>query len=347
MKITSLILSFILTSSLFSQTYELPVSWKLITHDSIQFAEPDYDDEHWSTVSVPGQWETQGFANYDGYAWYRVSFTLPAKALKEELYLLLGKIDDVDDTFLNGIPVGSMGKFPPKDESAWNQQRIYKLTPRALRTHNTLAIRVYDGGAPGGIIGGLIGLYTKKAYMDEMYLSPAPKKSYTKLTTSNGLIAAVYDDKTNRIENAMPHIFQAYDSSHSVRAFAFGIRPNTAERPSSVRYEANTHVIHAQYKHLSIDYFAPFTTQEKILYAVVRGNEKDIASFTFESHAGAGELLQKNAARKNERYFLFSFNDSLHNNADAIRLAAERISSSTTSLIDDELHFMKKIFSFA
>ena len=253
MKNTSLLLLFILTTSLFSQTYELPASWKLITHDSIQFAEPDYNDAHWSTVTVPAQWETQGFANYDGYAWYRVNFSLPAKALKEELYLLLGKIDDVDDTFLNGIPVGSMGKFPPKDESAWNQQRIYKLAPRSLKRHNTLAIRVYDGGAPGGIIGGLIGLYTKKAYMDEMYLGPAPKKSYTKLTTSNGLIAAVYDDKTNRIENAMPHIFQAYDSSHSVRAFAYGIRPNITEKPKSVRYEANTHVIHAQYNRFSID----------------------------------------------------------------------------------------------
>ncbi len=347
MKTIALFFSLILTSNLFSQTYELPVSWKLITQDSAVFSQPDYHDGHWSTVAVPAQWETQGFANYDGFAWYRVNFSLPEKALKEELYLLLGKIDDVDETYLNGVRVGSMGKFPPKDESAWNLQRVYQLPAHVLRTNNTLAVRVYDGGAPGGIIGGLIGLYTKKAYIDEMYLGPAPKKSYTKLTTSNGLIAAVYDDKTNRIENAMPHIFQAYDSSHSVRPFAFGIRPKTSERPSSVLYEANTHVIHAQYKNFTIDYFAPFTTQKKILYAVVRGNEKDIAPLTFESHAGAGELLQKNAARKNERYFLFSFNDSLHNNTNAIQQAAERLSSAATSLVDDELQFMKKIYSSA
>lgn len=347
MKKIALFLTLILTSSLFSQTYELPVSWKFITHDSIRFAEPDYDDRHWSTVAVPGQWETQGFQNYDGYAWYRVEFSVPPSALKEDLYLLLGKIDDVDDTFLNGIPVGSMGKFPPNDESAWNKQRVYHLTAKVLKRHNTLAIRVYDGGAPGGIIGGLIGLYTKKAYIDEMYLGPAPKKSYTKLTTTNGLIAAVYDDKTNRIENVLPHIFQAYDSSHSVRPFAFGIRPNITERPSSVRYEANTHVIHAQYKRFTIDYFAPFTTQEKIFYAVVRGKENDIATLAFESHTGAGELLFKDAARTNERYFLFSFNDPLHNNSIALQRAAERIASSNTSLVDDELQWMKRIFSSA
>lgn len=347
MKKNILLLLHILFTSLFSQTYELPVSWKFITQDSIQFAEPGYNDDHWSTVAVPGQWETQGFQNYDGYAWYRVDFSVPTSALKQDLYLLLGKIDDVDDTFLNGIPVGSMGKFPPKDESAWNKQRVYHLKANVLKRYNTLAIRVYDGGAPGGIIGGLIGLYTKKTYIDEMYLGPAPKKSYTKLTTTNGLIAAVYDDKTNRIENVLPHIFQAYDSSHSVRAFAYGIRPNTTERPLSVRYEENTHVIRADYRRFSIHYFAPFTTEEKIFYAVIRGKRKDIDEVTFESHAGAGELLSNNVSRKDERYFLFSFNDSLHTNTDAVRKAAERIPAAPTSLVDDELRFMKRIFASA
>ncbi len=347
MRLSRHFLFILFTTTIYSQTFELPVSWKLITQDSIRFAEPGYDDSHWSTVAVPGQWETQGFPNYDGYAWYRVDFSVPQNALNTELYLLLGKIDDIDDTFLNGIPIGSMGKFPPENESAWNQQRIYKLLPRSLKRHNTLAIRVYDGGAPGGIIGGLIGLYTKKAYMDEMYLGPAPKKSYTKLTTTNGLIAAVYDDKTNRIETVHPHIFQAYDSAHAVRAFAYGIRPNISVKPSSVRYESNTHVIRAQYDKFSIDYFAPFTTGEKILYAVVRGNEKEIAPVTFESHAGAGELLRRTAQRKNERYFLFSFNDSLHSNSSAIEQAAARITASRTSLAEDEIGSMKKIFASA
>lgn len=344
-KIFSLLL--ILTGVLLSQTIELPVSWKFTTGDSIQFKLPDYNDTHWSTVAVPSQWETQGFPNYDGFGWYRVNFSVDKKMLPKELYLLLGKIDDVDETFLNGVSIGSMGKFPPVNESAWNLQRTYSIPKGILQEKNTLSIRVYDGGAPGGIIGGLIGLYTKQAYIDEMYLGPAPKKSYTKLTTTNGLIAAVYDDKTNRIETVLPHIFQAYDSSHSVRAFAFGIRPNISVKPRSVNYNSNSHIIRAQYDRWSIDYFAPFTTEEKILYCVVRGKEKDIASITFESNAGAGEFLHAQASRKNERYFLFSFNDSLHHNSPVIDHAVQRIRSSTTSLVDDELRFMKKLFSKA
>ncbi len=347
MKTKIFFLALILVASMRSQTVELPVSWKLMTGDSVQFKQSNYNDNHWRTVSVPAQWETQGFPNYDGYAWYRVKFTVSKNDLKKELYLLLGKVDDIDETFLNGVLIGSTGKFPPVNESAWNLQRTYKIPKGLLKENNTLAVRVYDGGAPGGIIGGLIGLYTKQAFINEMYLGPAPKKSYTKLTTSNGLIAAVYDDKTNRIESVLPHIFQAYDSSHSVRAFASGIRPIVSIKPISVCYEANTHIIRARYNRFSIFYFAPFSTQEKIFYAVVQGNDNDISAVMFESNSGACELLHSEAARKNEKYFLFSFNDSLHNNSSIIENATQRIRSSKTSLVDDEVQFMKKIFSKA
>lgn len=347
MRTTIVLLWTAFTSAVSAQSYELPVSWKFITGDSAHFAIPSYNDASWSTVAVPAPWETQGFANYDGYAWYRVAFNVPKSALKEDLFLLLGKIDDVDATYLNGTLIGGMGTFPPKDASAWNLQRSYPIPKGILKERNTLAVRVYDGGAPGGILGGLIGLYTKKAYMDELFLGPAPKRSYTKLTTSNGLIAAVYDDKVNRIESAMPHIFQAYDSSHNVRAFAFGIRPSVNARPRAVMYAGNTHVIRTQYARFTIDYFAPFTTQEKILYAIVRGAAKDINGITFQSTAGSGTLLKDSVSVRNERYFLFSFNDSLHNNTDAVRSAVSRIAASNASLAETEVRWMREVFASA
>ncbi|NUN69489.1 MAG: hypothetical protein HUU02_07230 [Bacteroidetes bacterium] len=347
MKLRTLSLVLCTVVTLSAQTYHLPVSWKFTTSDSAVFRQSEYRDAHWDVIAVPGAWETQGHADYDGYAWYRVDFTVPAKALREELQLLLGRIDDVDATYLNGTLVGSMGTFPPRDTSAWNIQRAYTIPKGVLRQRNTLAIRVYDGGAPGGIIGGLIGLFSKKAYMDALFLGPAPKRSYTKLTTTNGLIAAVYDDQTHRIETALPHIFQAYDSAASVRPFAYGIRPNTADVPRSVRYAENTHVIRVTYPRFTIEYFAPFVTGEKILYASVRGKERDIASINFNTSPGAGTLLTRTVERTGERIFLFSFIDSLHDNRAAVDAAVRRLSAQKESPAVQEVRWMRSVFARA
>ncbi len=343
--------AFLTFSLLNAQTVEFPSLWKFKTGDDVRYKETSFDDSQWNNIAVPSQWETQGFPNYDGYAWYRTKFSVPKNLLNKELFLLLGKVDDIDETFLNGKKIGGLGKFPPVNESAWNQQRIYKIPAGVLKEQNILTVRVFDGGAPGGVIGGLIGLYTKKEYEKELNLGPPPKKSYSKLTTSNGLIAAVYDEKTNRIETAMPHIFQAFDSSHSVRAFARDIRPIISKKPKSVSYEGNTHVICTDYDNFSIYYFAPFTTEEKILYAVIRGFKDDIENIQFEYHSGAGTILKREALRAigktAEKYFLFSFKDSLHNNSAAIENAAIRVLTSPSSLLVSEVKFMKNVFASA
>ncbi|MFA6541209.1 MAG: beta galactosidase jelly roll domain-containing protein [Bacteroidota bacterium] len=340
---------FIALSILNAQSVEFPLIWKFTTGDNSEYKNPSFDDSQWSEIAVPGQWETGGFANYDGYAWYRVSFSVPRNLLKQELYLLLAKVDDIDAAYLNGTLVGSTGKFPPVNESAWNLQRAYKIPKGLLKEQNTLAVRVYDGGGPGGILAGGLGIFTKKEYIAELNLGPAPKRSYYKLTTSNGLIAAVYDAKKNIVETVLPHIFQAYDSGKTVSAFVRSIRPAGIGKPLSVSYDGNTHVIKTAYKDLSIYYFAPFTTNEKIFYAVIRGKEEIIEPVTFEfSHSGTNPVvkfaLRPYADGIVERYFLFTFADTLENNIPAAEQAAGRISTSPASLVDDEVTFMKHIF---
>ncbi|MDD8019390.1 MAG: hypothetical protein PHP42_13540, partial [Bacteroidota bacterium] len=350
MKTKFFLLFFLFLTAVHAQPAGFPSVWKFTTTDSAAYASSAFNDSSWANISVPSQWESQGFANYDGVAWYRTKFSVPKKMLRLPLLLLAGKIDDADETYLNGMLIGATGKFPPNAVSEWSRQRAYKIPAGVLKENNVLAVRVYDGGGPGGIIGSVMGIFTKKEYIAELNLGPAPKKSWHKLTTSNGLIAAVYDEKKNAIETALPHIFQAYDSGKAVRAFAMNIHPKISAMPKTVSYEANTHVIRTDFGNFSIYYFAPFTTQEKILYAVVRGKEKEISEIEFEFHSGFGEMLTKHAERKEkngtaEKYFLFSFNDSLHNNTEAIDSAAKRISAEQTSVVDDEIHFMKNIFS--
>jgi beta-galactosidase/beta-glucuronidase len=76
-------------------------NWKFSIGDDSRWASPLFDDSDWDQITVPGQWENQGYKDYNGYAWYRLKFNLPQNLTSGELYLSLGKIDDIDDVYLN------------------------------------------------------------------------------------------------------------------------------------------------------------------------------------------------------------------------------------------------------
>ena len=123
-------------------------------------------DAGWDTVPVPARWEEQGYPGYDGIAWYRRSFVLDAAAARAAAsgptYLLLGRVDDSDEAWLNGVRVGRTGQMPPAFETGYYDYRVYPIPAGVLRTtgENTVAVRVYDGGLEGGIVDGPVGLAT-------------------------------------------------------------------------------------------------------------------------------------------------------------------------------------------
>lgn len=161
--------------------YDLSGMWKYHLGDNKQWREANYNDEIWDEIPVPSDWEKQGYANYDGYAWYRKEFYLPSDLRNENLYLCLGKIDDYDDVYLNGKHIGSVfdldkdGEYRRKGYE-YNARRIYKIPGDALNRNgkNVLAIRVYDKQWRGGIYEGPIGLMreeNKKMYERRHYRS--------------------------------------------------------------------------------------------------------------------------------------------------------------------------------
>jgi hypothetical protein len=137
--------------------------WRFEIGDNPDYAKPNFDDKEWEVINVPSQWENEGFPGYDGYAWYRLWFTTPPDLKSQNLYLSLGRIDDVDQTYLNGHFVGSEGVFPPNYHTAWNIRRIYHIPADKLVIggRNLLAVRVYDSQMGGGIIEGDIGIYSR------------------------------------------------------------------------------------------------------------------------------------------------------------------------------------------
>jgi GH15 family glucan-1,4-alpha-glucosidase len=360
MKSLKIIILFLFVLNIFyinsnAQISNLPSSWLFTTGDNIDYKNEYFNDASWHKIKVPTHWENDGFSNYDGYAWYRVYFFVDLKKLKDnEYYLFVGKIDDIDETYLNGQLIGSTGIFPPKPQSAWNEQRAYKIPKSLLKEKNILAIKVYDMGAPGGIHSGSLGIYDIDSFKKEMNLTPGPKKSFHQLVTSNGLIAAVYNEKENMIEGIYPHIFQAYDENKAVLPFIKNLKLETKEKPISVTYLKNTHVISALYKEFGVSYFTPFarkyfdaSSNHKVFYAVIKGKDKKIKSllFSYDStycNVLANSYFINGPNGTNYKIFLFSFKDSLHDNNKMFEASGSDALTNWNSLVNDEINFMRK-----
>ena len=145
-------------------------SWKFQTGDNKNWKSPEFNDETWKSINVPATWESQGYNDYDGYAWYRLKFSLPQNINNEELYLSLGKIDDIDDVYLNGERIGNVYDLRKRSyynsNWEWTMPRTYKIREGLLNRNgsNTIAVRVYDGQGLGGIYEGPVGIMTSDNY---------------------------------------------------------------------------------------------------------------------------------------------------------------------------------------
>jgi hypothetical protein len=135
--------------------------WRFSIGDDPAWARPEFDDGSWTRVDVPNEWEDEGYRGYNGFAWYRKTFEVDADEVRgRKLFVSLGRIDDVDQVFVNGTLIGGSGQFPPDYVSAHDATRLYGIPSDCLRPgeKNLLAVRVYDGGGPGGIFTGKLGV---------------------------------------------------------------------------------------------------------------------------------------------------------------------------------------------
>jgi hypothetical protein len=145
---------------------DLTGTWKFVTGDDPSWSEPGFDDAAWEDRVVPDDWNATAQARYDGFAWYRKTFTLPARPAglpDSAVIAALGFIDDADVTYLNGTQIGRTGGFPPAFDAEWDVPREYYPADGLLRwgATNVLAVRMYDGTGGGGFYKGPVGLYSK------------------------------------------------------------------------------------------------------------------------------------------------------------------------------------------
>ncbi|WP_327016360.1 alpha/beta hydrolase [Cryobacterium sp. MP_3.1] len=153
-----------------SVNLDLTGQWQFTLGDDLAWADPAFDDSAWSAVTVPEVGGGREFDDYDGYAWYRLSFDLPTDAAGTNLVASMGFMDDVDEVYLNGTRINGSGSLPPDAKSQWFEQRLYPV-PADLPVFggsNTLAVRLYDMTGGGGWYQGPVGLYSKDALRQEV-----------------------------------------------------------------------------------------------------------------------------------------------------------------------------------
>ncbi|GAB1452355.1 sialate O-acetylesterase [Draconibacterium sp.] len=110
------------------------------------WAASDFNDNNWKTIKTSIYWEQQGYTDIDGIGWYRKEIVLNETQSNTNATLYLGKIDDSDITFVNGVEIGKT--------NGYDKDRVYTLDSKILKPgKNIIAVRVDDTGGNGGMYG--------------------------------------------------------------------------------------------------------------------------------------------------------------------------------------------------
>jgi len=87
------------------------------------------------------QWDVPELSSYNGMLWYRTTVTLSAQQAQQQAVLSLGRVDEMDQTWINGKPIGSVG-------------RAYRLPHGTLKAgENVVVVNVLDTYSLGGLVG--------------------------------------------------------------------------------------------------------------------------------------------------------------------------------------------------
>ena len=117
--------------------------WRFKVDDSAVYKNPSFNDASWDSITLP---KILAKENIRKTVWLRKSFFVPAELKDKDLALEIGKIWDTDNTYINGIKIGSSGSDFPDFFSLWNYDRYYIIPEGVLRygETNVISIRVFS-----------------------------------------------------------------------------------------------------------------------------------------------------------------------------------------------------------
>lgn len=111
------------------------------TKETWQLLKTDYSD--WKTLKLPKTWEKTQLKQRFGIVWVTKTIQLSKAEIEEKATLSLGRIDNEDITYINGIKVGGLVKN--------DIDRIYRIPNKVLKVgKNRIVIRVKNPMDTGG-----------------------------------------------------------------------------------------------------------------------------------------------------------------------------------------------------
>ena len=105
----------------------------------------NYVAEGWHKYWLPGYWDDQGVRGLNGIVWFRKEISVPESMTGKPAKLILGRIVDADNVYVNGVSSGSIAyQYPP---------RRYNLPAGLLKQgKNIIVIRVTNYTGKGGFV---------------------------------------------------------------------------------------------------------------------------------------------------------------------------------------------------
>ncbi|MBQ7650031.1 MAG: hypothetical protein IJS15_03680, partial [Victivallales bacterium] len=123
---------------------------KLLSTDST-LTDEQKAEMRWQDATFPHDDFSRIMPDWKVFGWYGCEFDMPEPLLGLDLIADLGRIDDSDETFVNGTIVGTMGKVP--GGSAWQTDRIYRIPSwRLASCRNFMSVHVWNLWGYGGIV---------------------------------------------------------------------------------------------------------------------------------------------------------------------------------------------------
>jgi diguanylate cyclase (GGDEF)-like protein len=155
-------------------TIALAGAWRFHAGDAPVFASPAYDDGQWQAATLPALWSGRGPGRPAGVFWYRGRFLLDATP-EVQLGLALRAVGVAFQVYLDGVPLGGLGAFPPDVHLRSSIPVTYDIPISSLTPGpHLVAIRVFaPPDAPVGfeeIAIGPVGQLLSRVLRDDLFM---------------------------------------------------------------------------------------------------------------------------------------------------------------------------------
>jgi hypothetical protein len=129
---------------------KLDAPWRFHFGDDPTYAQPGFDDSHWTLHRIDKDWASEGRKGYGGYAWYRMQVLLPKgnEPLAIAIYppgAYVYYSGAAVEVYIDGTLAGTIGRMRPQPVWTWLRDVYAIPVPAALNGRTVdVALRVWE-----------------------------------------------------------------------------------------------------------------------------------------------------------------------------------------------------------